>query len=151
MPIYILSIIITIGILFFIRTNVSSHDQSANESFVEIGGRKIPVEVVDTAISRMRGLSGRENLPENTGMLFVFDKPGKYTFWMKDMKFAIDIIWIEDGRIVDIWENAQPPSQGEIPIYTPEYTSTYVLEVNAGFAKETGVKIGDGVILDISE
>ncbi len=149
MPIYILSIIITIGILFFIWTDVSSHNKSPNESFVEIGGRKIPVEVADTAISRMRGLSGRENLPENTGMLFVFDKPGKYTFWMKDMKFAIDIIWIENGRVVDIWENAQPPSRGEIPSFTPEYPATYVLEVNAGFAKETDINVGDVVILDI--
>ena len=75
-------------------------------------------------------------------MLFVFDKPGQYPFWMKDMNFAIDIIWIgEDLRVVYIKKDARPELYPET--YTPTENAKYVLEVPAGFSEKNNLKVGD--------
>lgn len=115
-------------------------------SQIKIGSAEIKAEVVDNESTRMKGLSGREGLAGGEGMLFVFEKSDIYPFWMKDMKFAIDIIWIKDNRIVDIVESAEPPSTAQkIMNYTPRAESDLVLETNAGFCEENNVKIGDEV------
>lgn len=94
----------------------------------------------------MLGLSGRENLPAGYGMLFVFNDIGSHGFWMKDMNFPIDIIFIDDNFLVtgiekEIATNTYPEIFGE------DFVSKYVLEVNAGFADANGIKIGDKVNL----
>ncbi len=101
----------------------------------------VKAEVVDTPSSRELGLSGRKGLGEGKGMLFVFDKPGKYGFWMKDMLFAIDILWInEDGLIVHVERNVKPESYPKAFINTLE--ATYVLELPAGASEKYGLFIG---------
>ncbi len=81
-------------------------------------------------------------------MLFVFDKPGRYGFWMYGMKFPLDIIWIEESlRIVHIVENAQPCSN-ICETYEPPAEALYVIEVNAGFVEKYGLKVGDVVEID---
>lgn len=111
-----------------------------------IGGAEISVEVADTVEERSRGLSGRASLKENKGMLFVFDEPGIYPFWMKDMLFVIDIIWIgEEGRIVGINENVPPDSFPQT--FSPPEPVRYVLEVPAGWVKNHDTKVGDLVEL----
>ncbi|OGJ37504.1 MAG: hypothetical protein A2383_00575 [Candidatus Pacebacteria bacterium RIFOXYB1_FULL_39_46] len=75
----------------------------------QIRGKRLIVEVVNTPESRNRGLSGRERL-ETDGMLFVFDRPQIIGFWMKEMKFPIDIIWLNNNSIVGLERNIQPPS-----------------------------------------
>jgi len=118
-------------------------------SSVEIGDTIFEVEVVDTTQERTKGLSGRESLSADEGMLFVFEKSDIYPFWMKDMNFPIDIIWInEDLKVVYIKENATP---GSFPkIFTPDNSALYVLEVSAGITTDKKIKIGDDVILNIS-
>ena len=75
-------------------------------------------------------------------MLFIFEKPGKYYFWMKDMNFPIDMIWIgEDMRVIYIKKNAQPESFPKT--YGPDIDSKYVLEVVAGFSEKNNLKEGD--------
>src|SRR5512136_601336 len=69
---------------------------------VMVGGVRFEVEVAQTPGTREKGLSGRTGLVDGQGMLFVFDKPDRYMFWMKDMLFPIDIIYIRGGRIVDM-------------------------------------------------
>jgi len=87
-------------------------------------------------------LSNREKLAENQGMLFVFDHTDYHSFWMKDMRFAIDIIWIDENKkVVDITHNAEPESYPKI--FKPSLPAQYVLEVNAGWAEEHRVKVGD--------
>jgi uncharacterized protein len=118
--------------------------QSQQIEYVNLGGAVVKVEVVSTLEDRTLGLSGRESLPENTGMLFVFPENGEHLFWMKDMKFSIDIIWIsEDGRVVYIKENAAPESFPEV--FKPEGNARYVLEVPAGFAAKNNIKTDSGV------
>ena len=90
-----------------------------------------------------KGLSGRNNLPEDQGMLFIFEKKGTYGFWMRDMKFPIDIIFIDDDMVVYIVENASPGAQTpNLTIYIPDVPVNRVLELNAGQVKKLGIKKG---------
>lgn len=93
------------------------------------------------------GLSNRTSLPENEGMLFIFNKSDYYQFWMRDMKFPIDIIFIKDNKIVTIHHNAQPPKSANenIPLYKPTSPVNRVFEINAGLAKKYNIKEGDTV------
>lgn len=114
-----------------------------------IGGKALSVEIARSAPERMHGLSHRDSLGSD-GMLFVFDKPGNYGFWMKDMKFPIDIIWIKDGRVTGISQNAVPEPEKQVwnlKVYYPPDAADSVLEVNAGFVLQNNIKGGDEVLL----
>ncbi|MBW2997414.1 DUF192 domain-containing protein [Candidatus Woesearchaeota archaeon] len=92
------------------------------------------------------GLSNHTALPEGTAMLFIFHKSDVQAMWMKDMSFSIDIFWItEKGKIVHIEKNAQPCTPPMCEIYEPPILVKYVLETNAGFAKEANLYDGDKV------
>jgi hypothetical protein len=112
---------------------------------VQIGGQNVKVDLALTALAQEQGLSGRMSLAENQGMLFVFDTPGKYDFWMKDMNFPIDMIWLgEDMHIVYIKKDARPELYPET--YGPSASDgnvKYVLEVSDGFADKNNLKVGD--------
>lgn len=109
---------------------------------VKIAGKILKVELALTEKDQEQGLSGRDNLKEDEGMLFIFSYINKYSFWMKDMKFPLDIIWISDDyHVVYIKENAMPESYPES--FSPDMDSKYVLEVNAGFSKKNNLKVGD--------
>ena len=109
---------------------------------LSIDGQQILIEIADTREERELGLGKRESLEENHGMLFVFDQPAPYGFWMKDTNFPLDIIWIDQGkRIIYIKEDVQPSSFPNV--YSPTSPARYVLEVNAGYAKAHQIKVGD--------
>jgi len=116
---------------------------------VEIDGKKFKVEILKHNWELERGLSGREKLKNDTGVLFIFKEESKYPFWMKDMKFPIDIIWINDSKIVYIKHNVPIPITQNIPTFAPDVSARYVLEINAGLSEKYGFQIGDGVELDI--
>jgi len=112
--------------------------------YVKIAGKILKVDLVLTQKTQEKGLSGREKLKEDEGMLFVFDYMGQYSFWMKDMNFPIDIIWISDDfKVVYIKKNATPESYPET--FTPEQNAKYVLEVLAQFSEKNNLKVGDKV------
>ena len=112
---------------------------------VKIAGQNVKVELAMTPEEQALGLSGRDELKEDEGMLFVFSQPGNYPFWMKDMNFEIDIIWIsEDKRVIYIKKDARPESYPEI--YGPENSVKYVLEVVSGFSDKNDLQVGDGVL-----
>lgn len=117
---------------------------SPAQPILRIGEIKIPVEIADTPEKRGRGLSGRLSLPSSSGMLFIFEKPNIHRFWMPNMHFPIDFIWIDSAkRIVGITENAQPLTNLLTPVwYTPPEPVKYVLEVNAGFSRTHNIKVG---------
>ncbi|QQG44917.1 MAG: alpha/beta fold hydrolase [Candidatus Sungiibacteriota bacterium] len=116
---------------------------------VEIKGVSLLVEVARDSQSRARGLAGRDKIPAQGGMLFVFDQPAAYGIWMKDMKIPIDIFWIKNGVVVDLEENVIPFKSGlrdtSPPIFRPDVTALYVLETSAGLAQKHGIKIGDEI------
>jgi hypothetical protein len=81
-------------------------------------------------------------------MLFILGSKGIPTFWMKDMNFPLDFIWIDDDQVVDVTKNVPPPSPGEsLAIYSPKAPSNYVLELNAGTVDEYQISIGDKVVI----
>lgn len=104
----------------------------------------VQVELAVSGQALERGLSGREGLADDEGMLFVFAEPGQYGFWMKDMKFNLDIVWLDaQGKIVDIKERLKPCTPDNCPVYKPYGRSMYVLEVNAGYCRKHGIMVGD--------
>ena len=106
---------------------------------------ELKAELADTAEKRTLGLSGREKLGANEAMLFVFADSSIRQFWMKDIKFALDVIWIDENKkIVDITKNALPDSYPRT--FSPLLPAKYVLELNAGFTDENKIEIGDRVI-----
>lgn len=121
-----------------------------NTKILNINDLEIPVEIAKTNEERAKGLGGRDSLDENSGMLFVFDGGSKPTFWMKDTKISLDIIWINDKKIIKIDKNVQPEmgiSDSNLKRYEAPSSVNYVLEVNGGFSDRNNLKIGDLVNL----
>lgn len=99
------------------------------------------LEEATTTATQLKGLGGRDNLPQKCGMLFNFDQVEQHGIWMKDMKFNLDIIWLDQSkRIVSIRENAPYNSYPEV--YQPQAASKYVIELNAGQARAGAFRIG---------
>ncbi len=122
--------------------------QELAKANLDVDGHILHVEIADTMATRAQGLSGRERLAEDEGMYFIFPIPAIYPFWMKDMKFPIDIIWIRGEKIVGITENAAvPDSSSGLPIYSPPTIIDKVLEVDAGLAGKLGLAEGKMVKL----
>jgi len=95
---------------------------------------------------RTQGLSGRSGLPQNSGLLFLFDEPGNYSFWMKEMKFSLDFVFIENDQIVDLSENVAYPQNGEEPqTIIAKRDFNKVLELNAGLVKKMGIRVGQKI------
>ncbi len=103
--------------------------------------------LVSNSHDRALGLSRFEDFSEKEAMLFVFEYPAAYSFWMKDMKFPIDIVWADEfGVIVDIKEHANPKDFPET--YIPKKEALYVLELTDGFVNEHEVQLGQTLVLD---
>lgn len=112
---------------------------------IKIGGKIIRVEIADSAEKQIRGLSGRRSLPDDQGMLFVFPALSHYSFWMKDMNFSLDFIWIKEDEVVEITKNVKPEDYQPPSALSPINTIDKVLEINAGMAEKLGIKEGDKV------
>ncbi|HSG06098.1 MAG TPA: DUF192 domain-containing protein [Nitrospiria bacterium] len=108
------------------------------------GGEKIRAEVALTQQQRQLGLMFRPSMPENHGMLFIFDLPGAHPFWMKSTLIPLDIIWMDKNKqIVHIARRVPPCKMDPCPQYgSKKKGSVYVLEVNAGKADQWGLKEG---------
>lgn len=112
---------------------------------ISLGDDVLNVWVAATGPELTRGLSNVAYLPNNSGLLFVFSTLGDHRIWMKDMNFAIDIIWLNENlKVVDITQNVTPDSYpkqwgAKVPV-------KYVIEVPAGWAHEHGVKIGESMV-----
>ncbi len=108
---------------------------------------RVTVEIAATDAERQRGLMFRERLAPNEGMVFVFEEPGSYPFWMKNTLIPLDMIWV-DGvyRVVDIAHSVPPCKADPCPSFGHKGTATYVVEVVSGFAKQHGVKPGDALV-----
>ena len=117
---------------------------------VTLGGASFRMELAVTPDQRAQGLSGRANLAIGTGMLFVYKNEVSPPFWMKEMRFPLDIVWIDARcRVADITHDVPPPAPdqalGDLPTYAPSVPVQYVLEINAGEAMAAGLRRGDPV------
>ena len=117
---------------------------------VRVGDLDFPVELALKPVDRIKGLSGRDSLTSQTGMLFVFEKAERLRFWMREMEISLDMVWISSGcRVVDVSENVPFPdpetSLSDLPRYSPDSPAKYVLEINGGEAAALGLGVGDTV------
>jgi uncharacterized membrane protein (UPF0127 family) len=107
---------------------------------------RVSVEIARTEPERARGLMFRERMGAEEGMVFLFEEEGSYPFWMKNTLIPLDMIWLDRGRrIVHIAHSVPPCKADPCPSYPHEGAALYVVEVNAGFAKKHGVKVGDSL------
>jgi len=154
--------VIVFGLVLFLITeksfhgNKSFHEKIVIEDLAEVsdgsklamtlGERNYGFEVVNTAPGRTLGLSGREEIGCD-GLLFVFEKKDLHTIWMKEMKFNLDLIWIEDEKVVDITYGLPAPAEGtrleQLPNFSPSVPANILIEVNEGFVEKYEIKIGD--------
>ena len=114
---------------------------------MQIGSHPLQVEVRKTTAEQDLGLSWRQSMGTNEGMVFVYEQPQRVMYWMKGMNFPLDFIWIRDGKIVGINTHVPAPTK-ENPVpktLAPAMEVDTVLEVNAGWVDEHKVSIGDTV------
>lgn len=130
------------------ETTVNSN-KSLYDTPVSVGSKALSVQIVKTAQEIEQGLSDRGSLCLDCGMLFIFDIPSIYYFWMPRMHFNLDMLWIADNKVVDITYDAKKPTEVGFDNPKERYFSKVlidkVLEVNAGWVKENGIKLGDEV------
>ena len=112
----------------------------------------VDAEIADSVLSRSKGLMFRDDtLGEKEGMFFVFEREDHHKFWMKNMNFPIDIIWIDENMsVVHIEQNVPPCNDGDCPLYTSSKPAKYVLEVKANFTQQNNIKVDDRVYINRS-
>lgn len=112
---------------------------------------RIYAEVANSDLEREKGLMEHESLGQDRGMFFVFDSEIPQSFWMKNTKIPLDIIFIsQDKRVVDIKENFQPCKSDICEIYTSRAPAKYALEINATLSGKRGVSIGDQALIPLN-
>ena len=129
---------------YFFEKNTPVADSSAYT--LTVNNIKVDLMVANDEISKEKGLGDRDSIPENASMLFIFDKPEKYGIWMKDMKFNIDIVWLNsEKKIVHIEKNVSPDTYPDV--FFPPEDSLYIMEFNGGFSDKNMLSVGN--VLDI--
>lgn len=111
---------------------------------IKINNQVFKIETVKSNYDIEKGLSGREKITDNQGMLFEFKDFDIRNFWMKNMQFPLDILFISDNEILEI-TSLQPPTTNNIPSYTSKNKVNKVLEINAGLSKKLNIKVGDKI------
>ena len=147
-----------IVIIFFILLSSSCFGQEVRE--VCLRDVCVRAEIADTPDKREKGLMFRQDLAEDQGMLFIFKEEARHGFWMKNVNFPLDIIWMDKyKRIVDIKPNLKPCQEAREPFdgghiekscasFFSADKALYVLEVNSGFAAKHKIKLGDTVSIE---
>jgi hypothetical protein len=152
----IIIFVIILGVFFkYHPTNNATFTQlfpnnalrTSSQAQANINGQTIHLLIAKSETDQHKGLSDRASLPQDTGMLFIFSRPDYYLFWMRHMKFPLDIIYINNNKIVTILNNVKNPpySMENPPLLRPLAPANKVLELNAGSAKKYNVKVGDTI------
>lgn len=129
-------------ILFFLTSY-----KPKNTAEVFLGEQLFSLEIASSPEQHYKGLSGREYLCNNCGLLFLFNEPARKTFVMRDMLFPLDVIFIDEDVIVDIYQNLVPEGAITKNSYSSSRPVDKVLEINGGRANQLKLKIGDQIIL----
>lgn len=142
-------LLLFIPLVLIVVVSVSIQKRSSLQTpSISIGKIKVTVDIADNESKWSQGLSGRKELKDGTGMLFVFPSKQPVSFWMHGMLFPLDFVWIADTTVVDLTQNVPPPkdiTSTNIPMYTPIVPVNRVLEVPAGFIQKNGIQKGDTV------
>ena len=138
---YAITITVAVGALFGVLLLRSRHTVPPNQAILTTPTSTLTVSVADTEASREQGLSGTVHLQAKTGKLFIFEHPDTYGFWMKDMHYPLDLVWITSDLVVaGITTNATPESYPSV--FYPPLPVQYVLELNAYEAPSLGLYTG---------
>lgn len=125
------------------QTNSAIPDFEYELRKITIHDVPLTVEIADDPEKTALGLMYREGMPEDQGMLFIFERERIHQFWMMNMKFNLDILWLDsDGKVVHIVEHAEPcisEALTSLCTYRPDAPAKYVLEVNSGFVEKYGI------------
>lgn len=133
-----------VALVFILMTHSAPKTPTAG-----INGRIFSLYLAKTPKEQEIGLSKFNQIAKDKGMLFIFPRKDYLTFWMKGMKFPIDIIFIQENKIVDIFQDVPVATGSALPTYTTKKQADKVLEINAGLVKEYGIKIGDHVNINL--
>lgn len=138
--VFIVSVAILFGVAIFLFKNYERNKSPQ----LTVNDTQISIEVAQTDEQRQSGLCCRDELPDNSGMLFIYEKEDDYRFWMKDTRIPLDIVWINtDKKIVHIEEGVEPSSYPAS--FGSPVPAQYVLELNAGYARLNNINVGDSV------
>ena len=139
LPIILITIIVLVTL---IKNNYLN-----NKDQICINNNCFVIEIVKTSEEREKGLMNRSSMPLNQAMLFIFKNEDFHSFWMKNTLIPLDIIWInKENKIIHLEHNVQPCKNDPCKTYIPNQKAIYVLEINAGLAKEYNFQLGDIVI-----
>lgn len=150
-------VIVIAGALFFFisgtqLTSLPFIPQAPTSRQLLINNARLKVEIADTPDKRSKGLSGRQALASDEGMLFVFPAAGTYPFWMKGLSFPLDFVWIKGDKVIAALPNVQPPAVGQsdasLPIYQSQEPIDKVLELQAGTIQRLNIKAGDTIKIE---
>ena len=140
--------IVVIVLILAITTLLKGNPPFKTTQKATVDNHTFKVNVAQTEKEKEIGLSDTKSLPDDYAMVFPFDQAGYYYFWMKNMKFSIDIIYIKDGKIVKIFTNVPTPQNNQPPkIYVSGSPADKVLEIKAGLSDKYKIKEGDLVTL----
>ncbi|MCL2390860.1 MAG: DUF192 domain-containing protein [Endomicrobia bacterium] len=148
LPFFVFTACLTAG-----KAGIPKIYNDGSEINAKIAGKKFRLTVAKTQEARAQGLSDRDKMPAD-GMIFLFDASQPLTFWMKNMRFPIDILWINGNKIVAITKNARPEpgvSDENLKRYFSGYYADTVIELNAGDCEKYNIKTGDAVVIPASE
>lgn len=138
----VLLTLLSIGVIYFLL-----QVQGGSQTTIQLSGHSYKALIRQNEEDRQRGLSGTSNLPTDQAMLFVFTTDSKWGFWMKDMNYPIDMVWLDNNKnVVYTVKNAQPSSYPDT-IFKPNRISRYVIELASGTIERTGISIGDKAVL----
>lgn len=148
------SILIIIGVILLIF--YKPHQAQSPENYrhtITVGTKTLYADIATSTQDMAKGLSDRLNMNKDQGMLFNFESEQTPTFWMKDMNFALDFLWINNGRVIAITPNAPAAPKNSdgsfdnshLPLYSPPSPVNEVLEVNSGWAEKNSIQVGDAV------
>lgn len=128
------------GLRWYEASSASAPDTDRTVPIM-VGANRVNVMLAQTPAEQERGLGGRPGLAQDEGMLFVFPRDGQYKFWMKDMSFAIDMLWIDaSGRVIYIQPAVSPDTYPQT--FGPDAPARYVLELPADYARAHGIALG---------
>ncbi len=129
-------------------------EPALSQARVKLGETVFLADIADTPSTQSRGLGGRARLEPHDAMLFLYKQKTIHTFWMKGMLIPIDILWLDNRRIVYIAHRVPPPAPGtpdsQLPTYASAVPANAVLEIAAGRAAQLGLRVGDSARFDFS-
>ncbi len=144
LPIFIAAVIVGVVGLATLPSEIKLESVEFPMGIIKVDDVPLQVQIADTEPRRVRGLMFQDQLPNDQGMIFVFQESGLHSLWMLNMQFSLDMIWFDqEGKVVHIEKNV-PPCKNALEITTcqsiiPEGESVYVLEVTSGFVEENNI------------